>query len=257
MSQDIEVSRHRHVALVEICRPPHNYFDVSLIRDIAGALKELDADKEVRAVVLAAQGKSFCAGAHFGDDGAFDGQDLSARFEALYAAGAEILRTRKPIVAAVQGAAIGGGFGLAVAADFRIASPASRFAANFVKIGIHQGFALSITLPRLIGQQKAAELLLTGKRIGGEEAMAIGLIDRLVPEQELRAAAFAFANEIAVNAPLAVMSVRETLRLGLYEAATQIMQREREEQVRLRKTGDAEEGIAAVAERRDGNFIAG
>ncbi|RYD85236.1 MAG: enoyl-CoA hydratase/isomerase family protein, partial [Sphingomonadales bacterium] len=112
------------------------------------------------------------------------------------------------------------------------------------------------TLPRLIGEQKAAELFLTGKRIGGEEALAIGLVDRLVPADELREAAFALAKEIAVNAPLAIMSIRETLRLGLYEAARERMDRERDEQVMLRATSDAEEGIRAVTERRDGNFTA-
>lgn len=254
---DVEISREGHVALVEICRPPHNFFDVQLIEDLGRAFRALDEDSEVRAIVLAARGKSFCAGADFSGDGAFEGADLSARFEALYDAGSELMRTRKPIVAAVQGAAVGGGLGLALVADFRVASPASRFTANFVKVGIHPGFALTITLPRLVGVQKAAELFLTGKRLTGEEALAIGLVDRLVPEEELRGAAFAFAQEIAVNAPLAVMSVRETLRQGLYEAAKERMQRERAEQVRLRQTADAEEGIRAVAERRDGRFVAG
>ncbi len=255
MAQDLEIGREGHVGLIEIARPPHNYFDVSLIRQIGDALKAFDQDGAVRAVVLAAQGKAFCAGADFGGEGAFEGDDLAARFEALYAAGAELLRTAKPFFAAVQGAAIGGGLGLACVADFRVASPSSRFAANFVKIGIHQGFGLSVTLPRLVGAQRAAELLMTGRRIGGEEAQAIGLVDRLVPEDQLRAAAFAFADEIAVNAPLAVISVRETLRNGLFDQACAVMKREREEQARLRRTHDAEEGIRAVAERRDGDFI--
>lgn len=257
MQQELAVSSEGHVALVEICRPPHNYFDVDLIRQIGDAFKALDEDRNVRAIILAAQGKSFCAGADFGGDGAFEGEELADRFEALYAAGAELLRTRKPFIAAVQGAAIGGGLGLAAVADFRVASASSRFAANFVKIGIHQGFGLSVTLPRLVGAQRAAELLLTGRRIGGEEALTIGLVDRLVPEGELRGAAIAFAREIAVNAPLAVMSVRETLRMGLFDQACEVMRRERSEQARLRRTQDAEEGIRAVAERRDGRFIAG
>lgn len=257
MAKDIEVSRKGHVGLIEIARPPHNYFDVELIRAIGDGLKAFDADRDIRAVVLAAQGRSFCAGANFTSDGAFEGSDLAARFEALYEAGAELLRTDKPFVAAVQGSAIGGGLGLAAVADFRVAGPSSRFAANFVKLGIHQGFGLSITLPRLVGEQRAAELLLTGRRIGGEEAHAIGLVDRLVPDERIRDAAFALAEEIAVNAPLAVISVRATLRRGLHEAAREIMIRERTEQARLRLTEDAEEGIRAVTERRDGRFIAG
>ena len=251
---DIATGRRGHVGLIELARPPHNYFDVALIRAIGDALRAFDADRDIRAVVLAAKGKSFCAGADFSNDGAFEGRDLGDRFAALYEAGAALLRTDKPFVAAVQGAAVGGGLGLAAVADFRIATPSSRFAANFVKLGIHQGFGLSVTLPRLVGEQRAAELLLTGRRIGGEEARAIGLADRLVPETELREAAFAFAEEIAVNAPLAIVSIRATLRRGLYEQASEAMIRERTEQARLRRTDDAEEGLRAVADRRDGRF---
>ena len=125
-----------------------------------------------------------------------------------------------------------------------------------MKLGIHPGFGLTVTLPRLVGEQKAAELFLTGNRIGGEEAHAIGLVDRLVPDGQLREGAFALAREIAVNAPLAIMSISETLRLGLADKARERMDRERAEQVRLRVTSDAEEGIRAVTERRDGDFTA-
>lgn len=256
MALEIEISRDGHVGLIEICRPPHNYFTIKLIREIGDALKAFDADKEIRAVVLAARGSSFCAGADLKEYGDFGGADVSERFGALYDAGTELLRTSKPIVAAINGAAVGGGVGLALVADFRVATPASRFTVNFVKLGIHPGFGLTVTLPRLIGEQKAAELFLTGRRIGGEEALKIGLADRLVPEEQLRAAAFKLAKEIAVNAPLAVISIRETLRLGLADMARGRMDRERAEQVRLRVTSDAEEGIRAVTERRDGRFTA-
>jgi enoyl-CoA hydratase/carnithine racemase len=256
LALEIETSREGHVGLIEICRPPHNYFTIKLIREIGDALKAFDADKDIRAVVLASRGSSFCAGADLKESGDFGGADVNERFGALYDAGTELMRTKKPIVGAIAGAAVGGGVGLALVADFRVASPGSRFTVNFVKLGIHPGFGLTVTLPRLIGQQKAAELFLTGKRIGGEEAHAIGLVDRLVPDGQVREAAFALANEIAVNAPLAIMSIRETLRLGTADAARERMDRERTEQVRLRVTDDAEEGIRAVTERRDGNFTA-
>jgi enoyl-CoA hydratase/carnithine racemase len=256
VSQEVEISREGHVALVEMCRPPHNYFTIKLIRELGDALRAIDEDRDIRAVVLAARGRSFCAGADLKDDGDFGGADLSERFGALYDAGTELMRTRKPIIAAIEGAVVGGGVGLALVADFRVASPSSRFTVNFVKLGIHPGFGLTVTLPRLVGDQKAAELFLTGKRIGGEEAHAIGLADRLVADGQVREGAFALANEIAVNAPLAIMSIRETLRLGLADAARERMDRERAEQIRLRATNDAEEGIRAVTERRDGNFTA-
>ena len=254
---EIAVTTDGLVATVEIRRPPNNFFDAALIAEIGQAFERIDADPAIRTIVLAAEGRHFCAGADFSkrmDTGTVQESNRSGGGRHLYKEAIRLFRTQKPVVGAIHGAAVGGGLGLAAVADFRIATPSSRFAANFVKLGIHQGFGLSVTLPRLVGEQRAAELLLTGRRIGGEEARAIGLVDRLVPEAELREAAFAFAGEIAVNAPLAIVSIRATLRRGLYEQASEAMIRERTEQARLRRTDDAEEGLRAVADRRDGRF---
>jgi enoyl-CoA hydratase/carnithine racemase len=163
--------------------------------------------------------------------------------------------TRKPIVAAVQGGAIGGGLGLALTADFRIVDETSRLAANFVKLGMHPGFGLTVTLPRLVGEQRAAELFLTGRRVAGEEAVKIGLADRFTDATSLRADALSFAREIAGNAPLAVQATRATLRLGLRDAVAARLEHESGEQQRLAATADFREGVRAVAERRDGNWI--
>lgn len=249
------------MATVEIQRPPLNHFDESLITQIADALQELDENQACRAVVLCSQGKAFCAGADFGagqDDGGGNGDFTEERIQnttgKLYQAGTRLFTTQKPIIGAIQGAAIGGGLGLALVCDFRVATPAARFAANFVKLGIHQGFGISVTLPRLVGQQAASRMLLTGRRLSGAEALQIGLVDQLVDHDELRPAAIALAQEMTENAPLAVASVRATLRAGLAEAVRAATQHEQAEQHRLRATNDAEEGIQAVAERRPGNF---
>ncbi len=259
---DIGVSVADHVATVEIQRPPHNFFDYSLIQQIADAFTRLDADPDCRAIVLAAQGKSFCAGANFGSGK--DGDSGSADFTEdgfknttgkLYREAARLFGNKTPVVGAIQGAAIGGGLGLSLVPDFRVVTPRARFAANFVKLGIHQGFGLSVTLPRLIGQQAANLMLLTGRRVGGEEALAIGLADVLTDEDKLRDEATQLAREIAENAPLAVRSVRATMREGLAEAVATATDHELKEQQWLRGTKDAEEGIRSVAERRAGNFI--
>jgi enoyl-CoA hydratase/carnithine racemase len=160
----------------------------------------------------------------------------------------------KPVVAAVQGAAVGGGLGLALSADLRVASPEARFSANFARLGFHQGFGLSVTLPELIGKSAAMELLYTGRRVKGEDALALGLCDRLVPLAELRDAAFALAREIAKSAPLAVRSIRRTLRGDLAERIRAATTHEQAEQERLRKTEDFREGVRAMAERRDPDF---
>ena len=172
----------------------------------------------------------------------------------LYKEAVRIFRTKKPIVAAIQGPAIGGGLGLALVADFRIAAPEARFSANFTRLGFHPGFGLTTTLPRLVGQQKAQMIFYTGRRYTGEEAVAMGLADQLAPLSELRATAMALAAEIAVAAPLALQSTRETLRRGLADAVEAATERELVEQEWQRRTADFREGVKAMAERRTPDF---
>src|SRR5579871_5751828 len=210
---DIGVEKHGHVGLIEIRRPPLNFFDISLINQIADALEEFDRDIEIRASVLAAQGKAFCAGADFNDPARQEQEERSKSDPAsnlpinhLYVQAVRIFRNKKPSVAAVQGAAIGGGLGLAVMADFRVTCAEGRFAANFTRLGFHPGFSLTFTLPRLVGQQRANLMFYTGRRIGGEEAVQWGLADQLVPLAEVRKAAIALAKEIGESAPLALLS---------------------------------------------------
>jgi enoyl-CoA hydratase/carnithine racemase len=187
--KDIGVEKTGHVALVEIRRPPHNYFDVALIRELATAFEALDADPGCRALVLAAQGKAFCAGANFGNDDR-DGSALlggpTPGAAHLYIEGNRLFRTKKPIIAAVHGAAVGGGLGLAMVADFRVTCAEARFSANFTRLGFHPGFGLTVTLPAVIGQTKAALMFYTSRRIAGDEAFAMGLADLLMPQEQVR-----------------------------------------------------------------------
>ncbi len=244
------------VAVVELHRPPDNYFDLTLIRSLAEAYEALDADPACRAIVLCAEGKHFCAGANFGGRGGGGGADdaLAGGPSALYREAIRLFEAGKPVVAAVQGAAIGGGLGLACSADLRVACPEARFAANFARLGFHQGFGLSVTLPAIVGQQQSMLLLYTGRRIGGEEAAAIGLCDLLVPAERVRAEAHALAADIAVSAPLATASIRATMRGGLAGQIRTATDREAAEQDRLRVTADFREGVRAMAERRPPRF---
>ena len=236
-----------HVGVVRLHRPPSNYFDTELLEDVAAAYERLDGSGWCRAIVLASEGRHFCAGLDFGANA---GQDIAA----LYRAALRLFAAPLPVVAAVQGAAIGGGCGLALSADFRVATPRSRFSANFARLAFHHGFALSVTLPAVVGRQAAADLLLTGRRVGGEQALALGLCDRLVDEDDLLAAAVAYADELAASGPLAVRAIRATLRQGLVDAARLAMERECAEQTRLRDTADFAEGVRAAAERREPSF---
>lgn len=237
-----------YVAVVEIRRPPNNFFSMDVIGGVADALAQCDANDAVRAAVLCAEGKHFCAGADFTPGG------RTYTTEDLYAAAARIFDAETPTVAAVQGAAIGGGLGLALSADFRFAAPEARCSANFSRLGFHHGFGLSVTLPRLVGPQAAAELLYTGRRVKGAEAVTLGLADRLVPLESLRDEAMAFAREIAISAPLAVRSIRKTLRGDLADQVRAATAHEQVEQEWLQQTEDFAEGREAMKERREPRF---
>ncbi|MEV0649095.1 enoyl-CoA hydratase/isomerase family protein [Phytomonospora sp. NPDC050363] len=250
---DLSVVVDDGVGLLEMNRPPANHFDEHLIGLIVDAARELDDDPRCRALVLASRGKHFCAGADFGDGGAFasDHAGVAAR---LYRRAAQLFEVETPIIAAVQGSAVGGGLGLACAADFRVADPATRFVANFARLGFHQGFGLSVTLPEIIGRQAAADLLLTGRRVDGTEAHRLGLADRLTEPGAQRETALAWARSIAAAAPLAVRSIRATLRAGLADRVREALDHEHAEQSHLWQTADAAEGIAASLARREPVF---
>jgi len=251
-AEQLTVEKHGHVAVLTFARPPLNFISVDLVRDIADALERLDGDGDCRAVVLQADGKVFCAGAELDNPQGVSGMDAIL---ALYGQAIRIFATETPIVAAVQGAAVGAGLGLALVGDFRVASAQARFTANFVKLGFHPGFGLTHTLPRLIGAQRAGLMMLTGRRIKPDEALAWGLVDEVVPDSKLRAAALRLAEEIAEAAPLGVAATRKTLRAGLVEAVKEAMRHEHAQQALLRDTEDFAEGVRSVAERRAGKFV--
>lgn len=239
-----------HVVTITIDRPPNNFFDAELITGIADACAAA-ADGGARAVVLKSTGRVFCAGADFGTTA-----DEELNPETLYRAGLKLFERTIPMVVAIQGAAIGGGVGLALAADVRVAAQTSRFAVNFSALGIHHGFGLTVTLPRVVGTQAATELLLTGRRIDGSEAHRLGLVDRLVATAEdASAAAVDVAAHIAANAPLAVQAIRSTMLGGLVEEIRAAVGHEARLQRELFATSDFREGVAAVAERRPGRFL--
>ena len=279
----VTISFDGAVATVEMRRPPHNFFTIGLITQLADAFEDLEADRRCHSIVLAAQGASFCAGADFtkreppgrdaaaaapapqGDEtsrerpveisrDAAPAQRSPRALNPIYAEALRLFACGKPVVAAVHGAAVGGGLGLALVADFRVTCPEARFSANFNRLGFHPGFGLSVTLPRLVGPQQAALLFYTGRRIGGEQALAIGLADVLVAQDQVRAEAARLALEIAISAPLALQSTRASLRRGLVEQIRAAVAHESTEQNAQFKTADFVEGVAAMAARREPRF---
>lgn len=252
---DIKLTRDGHVAIVELQRAPNNFVDIELIANIADAYDEIDADKGLRATVLCSDGKHFSAGANLAarvkDDNDTITQEAGRH---LYQEAFRLVSNAKPVVAAIQGAAVGAGIGLALSADFRVGCAQSRLSANFTRQGYHPGFGTTYTLPRIVGQQKAAWMFLTGLRLPGEEAFELGLLDALVDQSEVRSKAIEMATELSHSAPLSVVATRRTLRAGFADGFAQATYNEAFEQNLLRPTEDFKEGVKAMNERRLPDF---
>jgi enoyl-CoA hydratase/carnithine racemase len=252
---DLSIRQDGFVTVVTIHRPPHNYISRDLTETLGQALADLDDQDDCRAVLLLAEGKNFCAGARHEPENpetmAPDVRDL----EGKYAGVARLFSNRKPIVAGIQGAVVGAGFGLSMLADFRVAADNARFSANFVKIGFCPGFGLPYTLPRVIGAQHAAFMFMTGRRFTAHEVAPWGLVDEVVPLDSLADAALALARELAGNAPLGMASTRRRLREGLSDGVLASVRIDSPEQTRLRLTEDHVEGVLAYRERRPAAFV--
>lgn len=254
MSKYVSVEITNHIGLVKFSNPPLNFINMDLLNELVTSLKQLDENSECRVVVLASEGKTFCAGADFSSILSED-LDMNAALTLFYNQAMELFDTKKPMIAAVEGAAIGAGFGLALVADFRIASPKTTFGANFTKLGIHPGFGMSVTLPRIVGRNNAELLFYTGRRIKGEIAMQMGLLTELVNMESVLPTAMKLAAEIATSAPLAVQTTRATLREGLAEAIRAVNKKEQAIQSKQMMTKDFREGVRASKERRVPKFV--
>jgi len=249
---DVRLSLEDHVVMVEIAAGPMNFLSIPVLEQLVAAWEWADAESDCRVIVLCAAGSVFCAGANFMD---FAGSTKNASPEPMYRLAQRLLDGRKPVVAAVQGAAVGAGLGLAMLADERVAGPKARFIANFVQLGFHPGFGLTCTLPRAIGQQRAASMLLSGARLGPDEAFRIGLVDEVAEADALLQVARKRAQVIARNAPIAVQDLRETLRAPLKTAYARALERELEMQLQHFRTSDFGEGVSAMLGKRPPSFV--
>jgi enoyl-CoA hydratase/carnithine racemase len=251
---DLSIGQDGLVSVITIHRPPNNYISRRLIEDLGQVLADLDDQPQTRAVLLLAEGKNFCAGAqHDPDDPETLAPDTHDE-EGRYAAVARLFSSQKPIVAAIQGAVVGAGFGMCMLADFRIAAPNARFSANFVKIGFCPGFGLTYTLPRAIGLQRATFMFQTGRRFTAEEVAPWGLVDGVAPLEALTETAMALAKELAGNAPLGMAATRRRLREEVAAGVLASIRIDSPEQTRLRLTEDHLEGVIAYRDRRPAVF---
>ena len=231
-----------------------NALNSQTLKELIDLNKELESDSKTKVVVYRSEGKNFSAGADIKEK-----QKKLSKLELWKSnlgkeAIESILKINQITIASLRGYCLGGAACIATACDFRVACPESRFSANFAKLAFHQGFGTTITLPRVVGHQKAALMLLTGRRITGDEAFDIGLADYLVSKEELMSSAENLAHEINSAGPLGVQAIRSTIKEGLADEIEKITQWELSEQNRLRETEDFKEGIKASLDRRDPVF---
>lgn len=247
--EDIQVNWEGHTAIVQMRHGPHNFLEPAFVALLVDALTGAASSSRCRSILLTSGSSAFSAGASFAT---VDGGTLDPR--AFYAQALKLFEIDKPVIAAVQGAAVGAGLGVALAADFRVTCAQARFSANFNRLGFHPGFGMTWLLPQLIGPQQAALLLYSGRRIGGEDAVRIGLADVLAPQDQVVARALELAHDIAASAPLAVASTRAALRRNIAEQVRIANQKEIAIQCEQFQTADFREGVAAMAARRLPNF---
>lgn len=252
MSTYVKMELSDGVAVVTLANPPFNFLNPEIMAEYRAVLEGLDADPNCRVSVLASEGSVFCAGADFSQviQDIKNGVDPGVMLGEFYGEVRALYHLKKPMVAAVEGPAIGAGLGLALLADFRVSCPEATFAANFNRLGIHPGFGLSVTLPRLVGTHNAELLFYTGRRVKGLEADKLGLLTELVDKELVLDRAIELAREIALSAPIAVADTRATMRQGLANQVKEANIRELEQQMSEMKSRDFAEGISASAERR-------
>jgi enoyl-CoA hydratase/carnithine racemase len=243
-----------HVAEITLNRPENrNSMTNDVLEGLAGAIAQARRDPDLRCVIVTGKGKSFCAGADFKSQVQRESGGARLPHErsfAMYAPFLSVLDVEVPVIGALNGHAIGGGLGLAVVCDIRVANREARYGANFVQLGLHPGMATTYILPRLVGMPRAAELLLTGRIVSGEEAAAIGLANHAVAPDEVLPKAREIAREIAAAAPIAVRLAKRSLYRHVGYEPRAAAEFEAHVQSRTLETEDSREGIKALLEKR-------
>jgi enoyl-CoA hydratase/carnithine racemase len=248
--------RDGHVATITLNRPGNrNSMTPEVMGAFRAAVARARSDGDLRCVVLTGRGRSFCAGADFRaaretDPGALPHE----RAFASYAPFLDVLDLEVPTLAALNGHAIGGGLGLALVCDLRVANREARYGANFARLGFHSGMAISYLLPRIVGVPNAADLLFTGRLVSGAEAAALGLVHEALAPDQVADAARARADAVAACAPRAVRLMKESLYRGMDWDPRSAAKAEAWAQSATLATEDAREGIRALLEKREPRF---
>jgi enoyl-CoA hydratase/carnithine racemase len=255
----VRYHRDGDLGVITLDRPDNrNSMTPELLDAFSAASATARADTGARCVVVTGTGASFSAGADFKStlqrDGKAGTTAPSDRSYAMYEPFLSLLDIAVPVIGALNGHAVGGGFGLALVCDLRVGAEVAKYGANFVKLGLAPGMAISYLLPRLVGVARANELLLTGALVDGREAAALGILNRAVAAEQVLPVALELARTIAANAPLAVRATKAAIRRGLDLHVREAAHAEAFAQAETVATDDAREGIAALLAKRAPSF---
>jgi len=255
----IESSTEEGIARITLNRPEKlNAFSGSMRDDLRSAIERAGTDRDVRVIMLMGAGRAFCAGGDVAFMAALQRERNTAAFRALLDAGREVIlairNLEKPVLAVIQGVAAGAGCNLALACDYRIAAEGATLGQTFVRIGLHPDWGGTWLLPRLVGPSRAFELMASGRMVAAEEALSIGMVDRVVPAAELRHEAEALARSWSAAAPLALAGIKRALTLSERNDLREQLELEAENQLRAFSSSDAAEGMAAFFEKRNARF---
>jgi enoyl-CoA hydratase/carnithine racemase len=240
------------VGMIRLARPPVNALSAQVSQEIAGAVAEAAADQRVRSVVVWGGEKVFAAGAdvkEMRDLDAVSIQDYIERFQGVFT---QLAKMPKVTIAGINGYALGGGCELALACDFRVCAENSRLGQPEILLGVIPGAGGTQRLPRLIGVAKAKELVFSGRMVAAEEALAIGLVDRVVPAEEVSAAARELAERYAAGPPLALKAAKHAIDEGLEIGLDGGLLIERQAFSGLFSTEDQKEGMRSFVEEGPG-----
>lgn len=265
--EDLLFEKDGDVAIITLNRPDRmNAMSAAMTQGMLGLVRELRDDDTVKVIVLTGSGRAFCTGADVGGLAVRTGADGGAQASALPPSvrlphpedGAQLVFAQcdKPIIGAINGFAVGAGFGLALTPDIRIASSEAKFAVVQTKRGRRPDGGLNFRLPRLVGVQKALELMWTGEMIDAEEALRLGLVLRVVPHDDLMTETLAFAHQIAKGPSIAQALAKRMVYKTMFPEADQIAAAEMEYYTGLviDRTEDAKEGVRAFMEKREPVF---
>ncbi len=253
--QTIRLEKKQGIGYLTLNRPEvRNAISQTMIDELRDALRMIDKDEEIRVVIITGAGKAFQAGADIAELSLMKPMDILRWNEGIVRATVELESLRQPVIAAINGAAMGGGFELALSCTLRIIAESAKVGLPEVKLGIIAGAGGTQRLPRLIGKGRAAELILTGDPIGAQEAYAVGLVNKVVPDGETTRAAEEMAGRIMANAPIAIEMSKDAVEVGKDLPLEHAVRYSQKNCITCFSTEDMKEGMTAFLQKRKADF---